>query len=106
MDNHKKDYKLIITIVNKGKAGKVIDVSNKAGAVGGTILFGHGAAVRLLLGISVEPEKEIVLTVIEENKAQAVLDAISTEMELAESNKGIAFVVSLDQVVGIKEKSE
>ena len=105
MEQSNKNYKLIVTIVNKGKAGKVVDVSNKAGAFGGTTLFAHGAAVRLLLGISIEPEKEIVLTVIEESKAQTVLDAIVTELELTEANKGIAFVLSLDQVVGIKENN-
>ena len=94
-------YKLIITIVSKGKAEKVLDVSHQAGAVGGTIVFGHGAAVRLMLGISVEPEKDIVLTLISQDKVQAVLDALELEMELNEPHKGISFVVSLDQVVGL-----
>lgn len=97
------NYKLIVTIVNKGKAGKVVDVSHRAGAEGGTILFGHGAAVRLLLGISVEPEKEIVLTLVETDKAQSVLDAIVKEVDLTEHNKGIAFTLTLDQVVGINK---
>jgi nitrogen regulatory protein PII len=97
----RNSYKLIITIVGKGKAERVIDVSHKAGAVGGTILFGHGAAVRLLLGISVEPEKDIVLTLIEEGKVQTVIDALVKEMELNEPHKGICFILSLDRVVGL-----
>mgnify|MGYP001026130768 CR=1 FL=1 len=95
------NYKLIVTIVKRGKAEKIVDVSHRAGAEGGTVLSGHGTAVRLLLGISVEPEREIVLTLIEKDKAQTVLDAIVKEGDLNEPNKGIAFVVSLDQVVGI-----
>lgn len=98
-----EEYKLIVTIVNKGKAEKVVDVSQRAGAEGGTIFFGRGTAVRLLLGISIEPEKEIVLTLIEKDKAQTVLDAIVKEARLDEPNKGIAFVISLDQVVGISK---
>jgi hypothetical protein len=94
-------YKLIITIVSKGKSGKVIDVSQRAGAVGGTIIYGHGASVRLLLGISIEPEKDIVLTLIEESKVQVVMDALVKEMELNEPNKGVSFVLSLDQAVGL-----
>ena len=96
-------YKLIITIVNKGKAGKVLDIAHRAGSAGGTILLGHGAAVRLFLGISVEPEVEIVLTLIEENKAQTVLDNIVKEMDLHEPHKGIAFILPIDQVVGLAE---
>lgn len=94
-------YKLIITIVNRGKGEKVVDVSHQAGAEGGTVLYGRGTAVRLLLGIHIEPEKEIVLTLIEKDKAQSVLDAIVKKMDLKEPHKGIAFVVSLDQVIGI-----
>lgn len=94
-------YKLIITIVNKGKSGKVLDVSHKAGAVGGTVIFGHGAAVRLLLGISIDPEKELVLTLIDADKAQTVFNAIAKELSLDQPNKGIAFILSLDQVVGL-----
>jgi len=96
-----QNYKLIITIVHKGKAEKVIEVSRKAGATGGTILAGHGAAVRLLLGISVEPEREIVLTLMEESKVQAVIEALEQEMDLREPHKGIAFILSLDRVVGL-----
>jgi nitrogen regulatory protein PII len=94
-------YKLIITVVNKGKAEKVLDVSHNAGAVGGTVLSGHGAAVRLLLGISVEPEKDIILIIIEDTKVQTVMDALVKELELNESHTGIAFVISLEQVVGL-----
>ena len=98
-----EDYKLIVTIVNRGKAEKVVDVSHRAGAEGGTILSGRGTAVRLLLGISIEPEKEIVLTLIEKDKAQTVLDAIVEEAALNEPNRGISFMISLDQVVGINK---
>jgi len=94
-------YKLIVTIVSKGKANKVVDVAHDAGASGATILFGHGAAVQLLLGITVDPEKELVFTIIEDFKAQTVLDAISNKMELESPHKGLAFMLSLDQVVGI-----
>lgn len=96
-------YKLIITIVNKGRAEKVVDLSHRAGAEGGTIFFGRGAAVRLLLGISIEPEKEIVMTLIENDKAQSVFDTIVKEMSLNEPNKGIAFIISLDQVAGLNK---
>ena len=93
--------KLIVTIVGKGKACRVIDAAHRAGASGGTVMGGHGAAVQLFLGISVDPEKDIVFTLVEEEKAQAVLNAISREMELELPRKGLAFVVSLDQVVGM-----
>jgi nitrogen regulatory protein PII len=98
-----EDYKLIVTIVSRGKGEKVVDITHQAGAEGGTVLYGRGTAVRLLLGIHIEPEKEIVLTLIEKEKVQPVLDAIVKKMDLKEPHKGIAFVISLDQVVGISK---
>jgi nitrogen regulatory protein PII len=94
-------YKLIVTIVSKGKANKVVDAAHHAGASGATVLLGHGAAVQLFLGIKVDPEKELVLTIVEAEKAQRVINAISEEMNLQNPHQGLAFMLSLDQVVGI-----
>jgi len=99
-------YKLIVTIVNEGKSGKVIEVAHRVGASGATILAGHGAAVRLFLGISIDPEKELVIMVVEEEKAQAVIETIAEEMELDNPHKGLAFMLSLDQVFGFSTAKE
>ncbi|GHT29015.1 P-II family regulatory protein [Planctomycetales bacterium] len=97
--------KLIVTIVNKGKGEQVAQTACNAGARGGTVIPGHGLAVKLMLGISIEPEKEIVLTVINEEQVQTIQEAILKEIDLTQPNKGISFVVPLDSVIGIA-KSE
>ena len=102
----KAGNKLIVTIVGKGKAGRVIDAAHHAGATGATVLGGHGAAVQLFLGISVDPEKDVVFTIIEEEKAHAVLEAISREMELEHPHKGLAFMISLDRVIGMHKSGD
>lgn len=97
-------YDLIVTIVNKGDAGKVVEASKKVGAEGGTILPGRGTGIHeyaKLFGITIEPEKEIVLTLISRAKSDLVLDAIVSEIGLNKPGKGIAFVLGLDKVVGI-----
>ncbi|MDR0869445.1 MAG: hypothetical protein LBN39_01485 [Planctomycetaceae bacterium] len=97
--------KLIVTIVNKGKGELVAKAACSAGARGGTVIPGHGLAVKLMLGISIEPEKELVLTVINEGQVSAIQEAILKEIDLTQPNKGISFVVPLDSVIGIA-KSE
>ncbi len=97
-------YDLIVTIVSKGDAGKVVDASKKAGAEGGTILPGRGTGIHeyaKLFGIAIEPEKEIVLTLIAKSKTDQVLNAIVSEVGLHKPGKGIAFVIGLDKVAGI-----
>ena len=43
MWGNKKEYQLIITIVDQGKGEEVIECSKLVGAEGGTILTGRGA---------------------------------------------------------------
>ena len=104
MKKNKRDYNLIITIVEQGNAEDVIECAKKGGAEGGTILMGRGAGIHdtaKILGILIEPEKEIVLTLIEKEKTEDVLDAIVEGMELEKTGKGIAFVINVSNVAGI-----
>jgi len=97
-------YDLIITIVNKGDSEKVVEASRAAGAHGGTILFGRGTGIHehaRILGIAIEPEKEIVLTLISRPKSEKVLEAIVNATQLNKPGKGIAFVLEVERVAGI-----
>ena len=104
MWNNKKEYQLIITIVEQGKAEDVIECAKKGGAEGGTILTGRGAGIHdtsKILGILIEPEKEVIFTLIDKAKTDAVLEAIVEGMDLEKPGKGIAFVVDVPKVAGI-----
>ena len=95
---------LIVTIVNKGRADEVIQAAKAAGAQGGTIIPGRGSGDRRnprLFGIVIEPEKDIVLTLIETARTPAVLRAITDALGLEQPGAGIAFVLSVSQSVGI-----
>lgn len=103
-DNGEILYDLIVTIVNRGEAEKVVQASRKAGAEGGTILCGRGTGIHehaKLFGITIEPEKEIVFTLIDRRKSEKVLEAIINESELNKPGKGIAFVLEVEKVAGI-----
>ena len=94
---------LIVTIVRKGWGNTVLEASVKAGAQGGTVLFGRGAGINeqeKILGIPIEPEKEIVLTVTDSDRAEAILQEIVRAAELNQPRKGVAFVIPVDKVVG------
>jgi nitrogen regulatory protein PII len=97
-------FDLIVTIVDKGYATDVIDASKKAGAEGGTIMNGRGSGIhetKKLFGIPIEPEKDIILTLIDRNKTEPVLKAISDKINLDKPGKGIAFVLAVEKTVGI-----
>ena len=98
-------YKLIVTIVKKGAASKVVAASRTAGAEGGTIIFGRGTASKSvyldLLGINFDPEKEIILSGVKEDKVDNVLQTITDEGKLNKPGNGIAFVVNIKGLAGI-----
>lgn len=97
------DLSLIITIVKKGWGDEVLCASMDAGAEGGTILFGRGVGVheyKKLFNIMIEPEKEVVLTVVSNSEADRVLESIVEAGKLEESGKGIVFLISIDKLLG------
>lgn len=98
------EVSLIVTIVRKGWGETVLEASTKAGAHGGTILYGRGSGIhekQTLLGIPIEPEKEIVLTVTYSHKNDTILEEIVRATDLGKPGMGIAFVVPVSRVVGV-----
>lgn len=94
---------LIVSIVRKGWGETVLEASIKAGAHGGTILFGRGTGIheqQKILGIPIEPEKEIVLTLIYADQSDAILQEIVRAAELDKPGNGLAFVLPVDKVAG------
>ncbi|MDD3521072.1 MAG: P-II family nitrogen regulator [Actinomycetota bacterium] len=97
-------HDLIVTIVKKGLSEKIIEATKKAGAEGGTIIFGRGTGIHekaKLLGIPIEPEKEIIFTVAKKKITKDVLDSIVSSVNLNKPGTGIAFVIELSKVLGI-----
>ena len=95
---------LIVSIVRKGWGSTVLEASVTAGARGGTVLFGRGAGINeqeKIFGMSIEPEKEIVLTVARSDRIDAILEEIVRAADLNDTGRGIAFVLPVEKVVGV-----
>lgn len=95
---------LIVTIVRKGWGSAVLQAAVQAGARGGTVLGGRGAGINeqeKIFGLSIEPEKEILLTVVPAERVDAILAAVVAAAELNEVGRGIAFVLPVEKLVGV-----
>lgn len=100
----KVDFNLIVSIVNKGHCGTVVDASIQAGAEGGTIIHGRGSGIHekaKLFSFSIEPEKDIVLTLVPKEITENVLEAIVKAVNLNEPGNGIAFIIDVEKTAGI-----
>jgi len=96
---------LIVVIVEKDMSGEVIDAAQRSGAEGATVLTGRGSGIHekaKFFGITIEPEKEVVLILVSEDIRKAVLKSIAKEIEIDKPNHGIAFVLDVTKVIGIQ----
>ncbi|EOH88005.1 nitrogen regulatory protein P-II [Enterococcus pallens] len=96
--------KMIVTIVDGGTGQDVVDFSKEAGAVGGTILHGRGSGVHdagKFFGLDIQPEKDIVLTLVPAEMELTVMEAIGKGIKIDKPANGICFSVDIDKAMGI-----
>ena len=99
-----KEFEVILSIVNKGFADRAMDAARAAGAKGGTILHGRGTAApdaEKLFGITIQPEKEIVMILVSGKIKDAVLKALYDAVGTGTDARGIAFTLPVEQAVGL-----
>lgn len=101
------EYSLIITITTNGYAQTVMDAVKKSGGSGGTVISGRGLgsneAIKFL-GVSIEPEKDIVLNVVKDDIKLNVMEAITSSCGISTPGKGVSFSLPIDKVAGFSEK--
>ena len=103
MEN-KKNYELIIVIVNQGYTGIVMDAAKECGARGGTTFVAHGTGNKELgsfFGIVIQPEKEIVFILVDEEIKDNVMLNIYKQAGLDTKGSGIAFSIKVSDVIGL-----
>ncbi|MGB3867675.1 MAG: P-II family nitrogen regulator [Xanthobacteraceae bacterium] len=99
-----RNPRLIVSIVRKGWGDTILEATMNAGAHGGTVLFGRGIGrneQQRVFGIQIEPEKEVVLTVVPLELKDAILQEIVRAAELTVPGHGLAFVVAVEDLAGI-----
>lgn len=87
-------HKLVTIIVQRGFAEDAIDAARKAGATGGTVINAHGTAKpgdAKFFGMEIVPEKDMLLILCENEKENAILDAVKNLPCLEKKGSGIAF---------------
>lgn len=101
-------YELIITVVNRGGFEAVKEAAKEAGARGGTLLHGLGLGgeeAAKFLGISIQPEKDIVLVVVGRNDREQVMQKILDTAGILTEYRGICFSLPVDSALGLAGKT-
>ena len=98
------DHEVIFAIVNSGFAEDVMRVARENGARGGTIINGRGVIdenAAAFFNITLNADKEILMTVVEKNMRDQILNAIYKELDMSKKAKGIAFTLPVTDAVGL-----
>lgn len=103
-DNNK--YHLVITIVMEGYLEQVMAAAKKAGATGGTVIKARGLANVMptkILGFNIEPERELVLNIVNEESKNRVMEEISKEVGIKTPGKGICIALPISSAIGLSK---
>ena len=97
-------HEAVFCIVNEGFSEAVMDAAREAGATGGTVLHATGTArpdSEITFGVVVQPQKEIVMILVDVKIKEAVLKSLYEAVGLQTAGQGIAFTLPVAEVVGL-----
>ncbi len=100
---------LVSVILNKGFADDAMKEARKAGAGGGTVINARGTAREddaKFFGVTIVPEKELLLMVVPKEKKEAVVGAIKSLPCLKDAGSGIVFCSSLESFSLLGKESD
>ena len=105
----KTDLSLVVTVVASGFSNQVMEAAKTAGAEGATIFNARGNGIHetdSILGVSIQPEKEVILIVVRKNIRKKVMREICKNSGLNEEGKGLVFSLPIDEIGGVSHLAD
>ncbi|MCD8155067.1 MAG: P-II family nitrogen regulator [Clostridiales bacterium] len=104
MKMEESTYALIMAIVDRGYSEAVMEAARPKGATGGTVInsrrVGTEEAMRFW-GISVQPERELVLILADRSEKKNIMKAIAESCGMRQEAHGVVMSLPVDSVVGL-----
>jgi len=100
-------FKIVFAPVKTHKTDPIVDAAKEAGATGATIIPARGTGVheaKTFFGLTLEDQTDIVMFLLEEHLVEPVLKAIQVAGEFHKPGTGIAFVLPVEQVLGLESQ--
>jgi nitrogen regulatory protein PII len=100
-------FKIILASVKTDLTDSIVDAAKEAGATGATIIPARGTGIReakTFFGLSLEAQTDIIMFLLEENLIPVILETIGKVGQFDKPGTGIAFVLPVDQVIGLESQ--
>jgi nitrogen regulatory protein PII len=98
-------HALILAVVNRGYNQEVVDAARTAEASGGTIIHARGlppSGDEKFFGVSIQPEKEVIMILAEQEKKGAIMKAIAEKAGAGTPVGAITFSMPVSDVQGLQ----
>ncbi len=100
-------FKLIFASVKSDITDTITDAAKEAGATGATIIPARGTGIKeakTFFGLTLEAQTDIIMFVVEEHLVPSILEAIKKAGEFDKPGTGIAFVLPIENVIGLESQ--
>ncbi len=97
-------HRAIFAVVDRGRSEEVVEAAKSAGARGGTVIHGRGSGIHeteKLFAMPIEPEKDIVLMVVQSEIEDQVVGAVRTRLQMDMPGNGVLFVIDVQGALGL-----
>lgn len=98
-------YELLVAIANQGYTELIMEAARKVHAAGGTVLHAKGTGgehAEKFLGVTLVPEKEMVLIVARKDQKNAIMRSIMDEAGLGTEAGAIVFSLPVTETAGMR----
>ena len=103
-----KELKALYIIVNAGFASEIVEIAREVGSTGATIINARGSVAKpkTILGITIDTEKEIVLSVVEKDVAVRIMEQVKARAGVGTAAHGLCFFLPVEMsTLTIHEKA-
>jgi nitrogen regulatory protein PII len=90
--------KALYIIANSGFSSQIVDIARECGSTGATILNARGSVKnpKTILGITIDTEKDIVLTVVKKEIALKIMEAVKEKAGVGTPAHALCFYMPIE----------
>ena len=98
------DMKALYIIANAGFSDEITEIIRAAGATGATIVHarGEGSHHHSFMGITLDHEQEIVISITEKHIAEKIMADIKEKAGWATDVHGICYMMPVERIIGLR----
>jgi len=97
------EMKALYVVANAGYTDEIMDIIRASGGTGGTIIHarGEGSHHRSFMGITIDHEQEIIISITETDTAERIMDNIKEKAGWKTDIHGICYLMPVDRIIGL-----